>query len=184
MVIRSPKSISINSKIQDPKVDSSSWCFLLENGKNECKTSHCIPRTEPWCQAVKCLHVNEWDLLLVLEYNRTVTKTAHQSLVLALSVKTSSHKFSGNIPVFSITKLSKGSGSKPPCNEVWHLFVVESSCDYWLWLFPFDVHDVNLLSIQPSWISIHTDTDCGFISLLGDGRRWSLWLLHAFTSSL
>ena len=130
---------------------------------------------EPWCQAGKCP-------IRALEYHSTVTKTAHHSRVLALSVKTSSHTFSGNKHVFSITKLSKGSGSKPPCNEVRHLFVVESSCDYWLWLSPFDVHDVTLLSIQPSWISIHTDTDCGFSSLLGDGRRWSLWLLHVLFS--
>lgn len=31
------------------------------------------------------------------------------------------------------------------------------------WLSPFDVHDVNWLSIQLSWNSIHTDTDCGFL---------------------
>lgn len=71
------------------------------------------------------------------------------------------HEFSGNITCILYYKAFQG---------IWLKTILQwGTTPFWCWnqlqlltkwVLGFDVHNVNWLSIQPSWNSIHTDTDC------------------------
>lgn len=80
--------------------------------------------------------------------------------------------------VFSVTKLSKGSGSKPSCNEVCHPFVVETNCNDWL--------NYYLVLMSMMWIDSPSNSYgtssiltliVSWISPCGNSSWRSLWFL-------